>query len=354
LEAAMKKLIMILCALTSIAYAQHEYELEHTQAVDNVDAVLVDCPAGHIYFVPSENNEIKVLAKKTVYLRDKKEAEELSKACHIDFKVDDRILEVIVDLPRGRHSGKGFFDKLFNGGINDDIEVLIKVFLPAKTGVEIETASADLSVVDLKDHDLTINGSSADIDIENATGNYSMDLSSGDLTATGLQGKIELYGSSSDFELRDIEGNINVSTSSGDGIIEKATGDLYVKTSSGDVRVFSLNGNMKTRSSSGDITAEDISGSTSAKTTSGTIRLKHLTNKEGNFQALSTSGDITLGISREFTGNVKIETSSGTIDSDVDISKNRYSKDYLTGEIGAGDGEIDIETTSGDITLEYY
>jgi DUF4097 and DUF4098 domain-containing protein YvlB len=349
----MKKILIAFWLLTSIALGQQEYRLDHSASADNIDRIKVDCPVGRIYFEPSSSKEIKAYVKKMIYLKDELEAKELADDIKIDFSENGRTLEVNVDTPRNRHITKKIFKGIFDGS-TEDFEVLIKVELPKGVNADIRTASADVSIADLKDNDFAIDGSSSDVTIEDCAGDYSLNLSSGDVEARTIEGGFSLSGSSSDYEISEIKGDVKASTSSGDGIIEKIYGDVDLKSSSGDLRIYNIDGDLMLESTSGDMVAENVSGSVDGESTSGTIKLRHLTNKEGRFRAHTTSGDVYLEIDRGFGGDVRAETVSGDIDSRIDIATRRSSDDYLTGHIGQGVGEIIIETTSGDITLESY
>jgi DUF4097 and DUF4098 domain-containing protein YvlB len=349
----MKKILIAFWLLTSLAMGQQEYNLEHSQSADKVDKVRIDCPQGRIYFEPSSTKEINAYVKKMIYLRDEKEAKELADDIKVDFIEDNRTFEINVDIPRSRFPGKRFFSGIYEGS-HSDYEIMIKVQLPAGINVDVKTSSADLSIADLKDNDFEVNGSSSDITIEDCAGDYSINVSSGDVKGHTIEGNLNMSGSSSDYELSEIKGDIKISTSSGDGMIEKAYGDVNLRSSSGDLRIYNIEGNLGVESTSGDIIAENISGSIDGESTSGTIKLRHLTNIEGRFRTHSTSGDVLMEIARGFGGEVRIETVSGDIDSRIDVITRRLSDDYLTGEIGKGVGEIIIETTSGDITLESF
>lgn len=350
----MKKIIIIIALLTIPALAQQEFQQEYIQSADKIDKLYIECGAGRIYCEPSDGNDIKVYVKKIIYLNDDMEAKELADACEVEFNEDRRKLEVIIDLPRRSYSKRGLFNKIFDSVRNDDLEILVKVLIPADIETEIETSSADIYASNLTNNDFDINGSSADVSLENIKGNCMIDLSSGDLEAFHVEGKIDLSGSSSDFELEDVTGDIRISTSSGDGIIEKAKGNLDLRTSSGDIRLYGLEGDLYCRSSSGDFDGENISGSVRAGSTSGTINLKRLSNKLGRFQAESTSGDVYLEVPEGFEGRLELESVSGSINSNLAMSMNRHSRNYVAGSVGGGDGEIEIETTSGDITVETY
>jgi hypothetical protein len=353
MEAGMKKAIIITLFLVGAAFAQHEYYDEFSQPGDKIDEVIVDCPVGKITCEPATDGNIMIRVKKTVFIKDEKEAKEYADAYETSFDVNDRKLNVTLDTPRHKHDMKGLFNKLFTGNFGDEFELLIKVSLPPEIRLSISTASADIFATDLKNN-IEIDGSSSDVSLENVVGNCNIDVSSGDLEVRNIIGDISLDGSSSDFDLIGVKGDIEVSVSSGDGVIEDVEGDIRVRSSSGDTRISSLRGNLDCRSTSGDLGAENVSGSVNAGSTSGTINLDHLTNNEGIYYIETTSGDVYIEIDPGFSGNLNLETTSGDIHSHLNFSFNKYTESRLTGSIGHGAGEINVETSSGDIILESF
>jgi DUF4097 and DUF4098 domain-containing protein YvlB len=65
----------------------------------------------------------------------------------------------------------------------------------------------------------------------------------------------------------------------------------------------------------------------------------------------SGSGGITLGIPETLGAQLRIDTGSGGIDTDIPVQIQKAERNYLSGSIGDGKGEIIIETGSGGVRL---
>ncbi|OQX91688.1 MAG: hypothetical protein B6D58_06785 [candidate division Zixibacteria bacterium 4484_95] len=347
------KIAITILLIAVTARAEWEFLSDYTQPAKDIKNVLVDCPAGEIKFEPSTNDDIYVAVKKIVYLERESKAQKLAKDCKVDFKVSNSTFEVTVDFPRNRYRHRNFLAKLFLGDFDQELEVLIKVSVPKKIGLIVETSSADVFAFDLQ-NDIAIDGSSSDVSLENIKGDCDLSLSSGDLEAYVVDGNISLDGSSSDFQLSDVIGDLKIATSSGDGIVEEAKGNLELTTSSGDIRIYGLKGDLTCKTSSGDVICDDVDGSVRAKSSSGDIKLRRLKDDKGDFFVKTTSGDVYFEITPIFDGSLEVETISGVINARIDMEINEYSDSYLVGTIGEGPGEIHIITTSGDVKLENF
>jgi DUF4097 and DUF4098 domain-containing protein YvlB len=70
-----------------------------------------------------------------------------------------------------------------------------------------------------------------------------------------------------------------------------------------------------------------------------------------NLSVNTGSGDVTVKAPPTLGAEVDIETSSGDIETDFEVSVTRHARDHMTGRIGDGRGKIAIETGSGEIKL---
>jgi len=339
----MKKIIIAFWLISAVAFAQKEYKDEHMVSADKITRVYVDCDMGYIYLEPSADNNITVRSRKTVFSDDEKYADELTKSCKIEFKDDKDVLRVLVEFPDWKKSK--LFGGIGKGDLGKELEVILKISLPANVNVDIETSSANVKVSELKNNYLTVKGSSSDISIENSIGTASLELSSGDVSIIRYDGSIDIDCSSSDIDINDTRGNVKISSSSGDGILEKITGDI---------RIYALEGSIIHSSSSGNLTIDGTTGAIDTRTASGTIKLRHLENNEGRFFASSTSGDVQFDLPANFGGNLELESTSGDIDFNAEVlldSFRKSSENYISGTIGKGRGDIAIETVSGNIIV---
>lgn len=111
---------------------------------------------------------------------------------------------------------------------------------------------------------------------------------------------------------------------------------------------------VKSETVSGSIKIKMRNGSADLNVTSGNIRAEF----EENFElinAKSASGNINLALpsGSEFTMNVK--TVTGVIKcNDIPVKISSSDGRHLEGKVGNGSGEVNISTTSGNVTIREY
>jgi len=150
-------------------------------------------------------------------------------------------------------------------------------------GIGLMYASLDLTVSVPGDLPVEITDSSGDMTLESVRVAKVLD-SSGDISARGLKGDVEVEDSSGDIRIEETAGAVRVSDSSGDIVIrgasrvhipldssgdvdvERVTGDLRIdRDSSGDIRIAAIGGNVEVLA--------DGSGQVRVTSVKGTVRL---------------------------------------------------------------------------------
>jgi len=169
--------------------------------------------------------------------------------------------------------------------------------------------------------DVTVRNYGCDADIELPESLY-VDLvtSNGKMKAAGHQNGLRLV------------------TSNGMIEIAKTAGDAELETSNGAIAV---------DRHSGDITGETANG----EVTAGVI----MPVKDGTCRFISSNGAITVAVPDSVSATIRIETSNGDISVDPDLpTQGDYNSDDDIYESKMGDesGEIDLETSNGDVTLK--
>lgn len=230
------------------------YENSFKEEIKNIE---VYTTSNDVKIVENSEDEINV----KVYDREENEAE---------VTVENGTLKVV-------NKQEGTFIGFFFLSINNNPKIVI-------------------SVPKDKVYDLTVNGTSSDI-------NSTLDL-----------------------------GNVNISTKSGD-ITLKNTKNITIKSTSGDIELGSIK-NLDLKTTSGDININKVDGKLSIATTSGDIKINEL-NLTSNSQIKAVSGDISIGK----TNDIYVDTS--VVSGDVKIDTNNRHAKY----------ELKIKTTSGDIRV---
>ncbi len=167
------------------------------------------------------------------------------------------------------------------------------------------------------------------------SGKFEMNTSSGDITGEKMNVK-----------------SINIATSSGNINLKNINSDtVTLETSSGDGNIKSVNaGNIKFKSSSGDMTIEDMKGILNAATSSGEISVGY---KElnGDIAVVSSSGDVKVYLPNNSKFNLNAVGASGEIECNFPLSVVSKGEHRLVGKMGEGNNNIDITTSSGDISI---
>jgi DUF4097 and DUF4098 domain-containing protein YvlB len=124
-----------------------------------------------------------------------------------------------------------------------------------------------------------------------------------------------------------------------------------LRSSSGDERVEYVSGDIKARASSGDIWLDfqGLEGEVDAETSSGSITVLNVSERT---RLHSSSGNVEAELREDTSCDLSISTSSGDIDVDFPITvSGQMDEDRVEGTIGDGGPLIEIETSSGDVTV---
>lgn len=197
----------------------------------------------------------------------------------------------------------------------------LRLMVPLRADLEIDSVSATVDVRGVAPRELSVDSVSGDVSVIGAPGEASIDSVSGDLRLTINSRNVDVESVSGDVELRGrLDGEIAVETVSGQ--IDIAGHESSIRNLSGS----SVSGDMTIA------TALASGGEMSLETVSGDVELRLPANLSANVHGESFSGDLELP-------GAKVDHAQHGPGSSV---RHRY---------GNGDGEISIETFSGDARL---
>ncbi|PZO08682.1 MAG: hypothetical protein DCF27_08060 [Lysobacteraceae bacterium] len=198
---------------------------------------------------------------------------------------------------------------------------VIEVSVPTGAGVTVDSVSANVDVAGVAGRSLSVDTVSGDVVVRAARpAEASIDSVSGDL----------------DLDLQ--TASIAVDTVSGDVRIRgRVTGVVDLETVSGDVEL-----------AAGQVERLSISS------VSGDSRVKARLAPGGRITTDSVSGGLTLSLGRDTSARLRVETFSGDISSPVGAVK---AEQYGPGKsletrLGAGAGDVRLESFSGDVRIE--
>ena len=200
--------------------------------------------------------------------------------------------------------GRSWSISIGNWGITSP-KVSVRITCPHGSDLEAETASADVKV----------HGSLGDARVRTASGDLSLDQ---------IGGSLELKTASGDARIDRVEGRATVNTVSGDVIVREALAGLTITSVSGDVM---------TEEVSGDLTVSTVSGDQIARAAGpGEIALK------------AVSGDVLVAIRRGLRVRLDVNSVSGTIGSELDVSDAPARTD-------GPETALRVRTVSGDVKI---
>lgn len=218
----------------------------------------------------------------------------------------------------------------------------IKVQPPDKQGWfswSADTRMGD-SLLDIKvpkSAELKIEVVSADVNLSGVAGRS--------LKVDGVSGKQRLESGAKEVELGSVSGNIDLAGSST---------RAHLETVSGDIRARGLNGQVKFETVSGDIDADNAGyRDMSAGTVSGSITLRGKPEAGARVDVETMSGDVRLYLPGETSTRLRASSFSGSIHSDFGSVKQpeHGPGSSLETTTGSGDGQVKLETFSGDIEI---
>jgi hypothetical protein len=221
----------------------------------------------------------------------------------------------------------------------DGNEVLIEV-KPTKRHHNSHNISSDLVITVPHNSSLEIGTVSADISIEDVTGEQYLESVSGDIDTNAYDSDLSIDSVSGDI---DIEGDnkkiqISIETVSGDIDIQSVDGEVEVETVSGDLVLY-------------DSRFEEVSG----ESVNGDIIFHAELYGDSRMEFETVNGDIDIKFEGDISARFDIETFNGDIRNCFGPEPVRTSS-YTPGQElkfseGGGDGRVVIRTLNGGLRL---
>jgi hypothetical protein len=167
----------------------------------------------------------------------------------------------------------------------------------------------------------------------------SLDLTThnGEIEITNITGQVKGITHNGEVTAGKVSGAINLQTHNGNVDCQNVTGDMTLGTHNGNVLCAEVSGNMQLRSHNGQINA---SYSKAARPVC-------------NVSIVTHNGDVKLAAPPNFSAKVNASTHNGSINTDLPITvTGKMNKGELTGTIGAGEGNLHVETYNGSINIK--
>lgn len=292
---------------------QFTEEIDRTVKMDKDGKFEIENISGDITVTTWNQSEARIKATKIARAYDKDEAAEALEQVQVEIDARSGDVYVHTDYPdnRGRRWGDNNFQ----------VSVIYEITIPAQSSLRAKSVSGNLQVSD-------ING---EVDVRSVSGTVLLSDISSRTRASSVSGNVEARNLNGESDLQSVSGNVQATL---------AVGDMEASSTSGRVELR-------------DVTAERLF----AKSVSGTIRFEGPIMKSGRYEIESMSGGIRMTIPEESGFDLRANTFSGSINSDlpITIQGNRSSRQgrnkRLDGTVNGGGANIELSTFSGSIDI---
>lgn len=214
-------------------------------------------------------------------------------------------------------NGGGWFGGWGRGDAGDSE---LRVSAPAGVTLKVEAVSAEVDVTG-------INGD--ELEVESVSGDVTVDSQARAVEVTTVSGSQHLKLYSNDVSAESVSGDVEI------------TGEL-----GGKVDLEAVSGTLSVDSSS-------AAKSLSAGVVSGDVRLRTGLQPGGRLRAESLSGDLEVTLPAATSASLSASSFTGTIKSFAGTveTEEHGPGSNLDAKLGGGDGSIELETFSGDLTV---
>jgi DUF4097 and DUF4098 domain-containing protein YvlB len=168
---------------------------------------------------------------------------------------------------------------------------------------------------------------------------------SGDVSATGRLGQVDVKTASGDVQLEHVGGFLDAKTASGDVRVTEADGPANLNLVSGDARVDLARSGLEVRLVSGDLEVGEAHADLSVNSVSGDQQIRSV--RAGEIHLRSVSGDLHVGVAPGTRVFIDASSTSGDVGSALDVTQ-------APGETraeGGGEAKLRLKSVSGDISI---
>jgi DUF4097 and DUF4098 domain-containing protein YvlB len=220
------------------------------------------------------------------------------------------------------------------------------------TRLNMENASIDYTITVPANTELHSRSGSGNVEVNGIQGPATFTTGSGDIDASSISGDVQATAGSGDVKISGVQGQTQATAGSGDIGVREAKGAVRLHTGSGGIEVNQPNDNVVADTGSGDVTVNGVHADLRVRTGSGTVAIDGNPGASNYWDVHASSGDVNLRIPSDASFRLYAHSSSGDIDTEIPIvMEGTAAKHELRARIGDGKARVEIETSSGNITL---
>ncbi|HTU32404.1 MAG TPA: DUF4097 family beta strand repeat-containing protein [Candidatus Acidoferrum sp.] len=212
--------------------------------------------------------------------------------------------------------------------------------------------SIDYTIAVPANTELHCRAGSGGVDVNGIQGPANLSSGSGDVAASGIGSDIQVAAGSGRVKIFGVQGQTQVTTGSGDIAVHDAKGVVRIHSGSGALDVENPSDRVVAETGSGDITVNGATADLRVRTGSGNVTAGGNPGAMNYWDIHASSGDVVLQIPSNASFELHAHTGSGDIDTKIPIvMEGTTNKHELRARIGDGKARVEIQTSSGNITL---
>jgi DUF4097 and DUF4098 domain-containing protein YvlB len=213
-------------------------------------------------------------------------------------------------------------------------------------------ADVDYTIIVPQDTQLRSIAGSGDLEVQGIEGPANFTSGSGDVHASEINKDVQIVCGSGDVVLSRVKGQVQVNTGSGDISLDTIGGQIRLQTGSGSIEITNPSQALEVSTGSGDVTLKEASADIRVRTSSGDIDVEGNPGESNYWDFHTVSGEVVLHVPPNAGFRLYAHSKSGDIDAAIPIMmEGTAAKHELRASIGDGKARVEIQTSSGDISL---
>ena len=192
---------------------------------------------------------------------------------------------------------------------------------------------------------------SGDLQVHGIHGPVRLTTGSGDVTADQIGEDIQITSGCGDVRLKDIQGEAQITTGTGDLRLSNVQNEIRVHTGSGDITIEQPGKAITAGTGSGDVVLRGITSDARVKTGSGDVTVNGDPGGTSYWEFHTGSGEVEIRVPSGSSFRFYARTSSGKITTGIPMVVEQQLKHELHAHVNDGKGRIEVQTSSGDISV---
>jgi DUF4097 and DUF4098 domain-containing protein YvlB len=210
----------------------------------------------------------------------------------------------------------------------------------------------DYTIIVPQDTQLRSTAGAGDLEVQGIEGPANFISGSGDVHASDINKDVQIVCGSGDVVLDKVKGQVQVNTGSGDVSLDTIGGQIRIQTGSGSIDVTNPSQALEASTGSGDVNIKGASADIRVRTSSGDVDVEGNPGESNYWDFHTVSAEVVLHVPPGASFRLYARSKSGDIDAAIPIMmEGTAAKHELRARIGDGKARVEIQTSSGDISL---